>query len=420
MKVFLMPSDSVSSTTVLAMVKTGSAHEKDDEQGISHFVEHVSLTALKSLPTKEKLNNETEFMGAKFNASTGLQVVNYYITVPYTKVSFGINFIYETLYECTLNPEYIEQERKIILDEISKIEDSIDHQNLMFVWKELTKKNSGYIRPIAGTQDAMKSFPIDKVKDTYKKMHSPNKVLFSIVGNFKSAEVKKQIEELFNSQMETQKVLEYPEDSFKSGIVKAKASPKTDLIITSLEFPSGRSIDYTQKDLNQISVMSSIFCGPMSSRLKNRLREKENLLYHIHSSIETFQTFGHSYIEYDIPPELFEKTFKIVLEEIEKFYDKGVTEKELAHYKEYLINRILISNDTVYQYSSPIRSDLFWDREPLNIDQVIEIIKDTTVGEINSLFRKCMDINKINGFAFGNTSDDTESIMKTVLKKYIR
>jgi predicted Zn-dependent peptidase len=419
LRVFLMPSDAVSSATVLAMVKSGSANETDEDQGISHLIEHVSLTALKSLPTKEALNEATELLGARFNASTGLQVVNYHINVPYTKVDFGIKFIYETLYECTLNDEYIEQERKIILDEISKIEDSVDYQNNKFVWDNLTEKNSGYIRPIGGTLDSVKSFSLEKVKDYYKMMHSPNKVLFSVVGNFNVDEVKKQISDLFEKIEKTAEDVEYPNESFKSGIVKVKQSPKSDLAMTTIEIPSLSSPEQDEKETNYIVLLETILSGPMSSRLKKRLREKENLLYHIQSGVAGLQTFGYSYIEYDIPKEQFDKTLRIVIEEFEKFYNDGITEKELAHYKEYITNRILIGHDTVYQYAAPIRSDLFWNRKILDLDQVIDVIKNATVEDVNTMIKKCMDINKINAFAFGNVDDETEKSLKENLKKYL-
>lgn len=419
LRVLLIPTKKVNSATISAYVKSGSSLELEEFQGITHFVEHVALTATKSWDTKAKLNEKSEFTGASYNGGTGRESLNYYINVPYREVEFGIQFIYEALYKCTLNPEYIEQERKIILDELSKHEDSISYQNSKFQFDALSKYKSAYTRSIGGTCKSVKNLTIDQIKNYYYLTHSPNKVLLTVIGNFKVESAKKQIQNLFENQEKTEEEIPYPTEGLKSKIVDIKNSPKTELTLTSVAFPSPSATEFTQKELEYINLWLSVLAGPMSSRLKARLREKENLLYSISADNTQFETFGFTGVIYGIPINYFKKTLNILLEELDKFIEKGPTEKELAHFKEYTINRKLIKYDNVYAYGGLIRSQIFWNLPVMELDEIIKTIRNATKLDIHNSIKKCMDMKNLNTLAFGNVNEEIKSIMTASTNKYL-
>jgi zinc protease len=291
---------------------------------------------------------------------------------------------------------------------------------MRFITENLNKNQSGYLRDVAGTKEAVSQYSVTDIHNQYKKLHSPNKVMISVVGNFNPKKVKKMIENLFGAQNETDKQHEYPKDGIRENIVKVKQSPKTDLIFTSIEFPSinANEVDEVEKKYTDLAL--SILCGPMSSRLVKRLREEENLLYGIDVDQSAMETFGLTSIYYDIPVNNFEKAFKITVEELEKFYKKGTNTKELNHYKEYFSNRYLVNYDNVFSFSKLFRGPIFWGKKPMDLEKTIRAVKESTPGNINKIIPKLINMDSINSFGFGNVNAATEKVMKTTLKKYIK
>ena len=110
LSVVLIPVENTNSVNIHALVKTGSALENIKTQGLTHVVEHMALTCTESWPSKEALNTQTEFLGASLNGSTGKESLDYYVTLPYTQIEFGIKVIYEVLYKSLITEKNLKIE----------------------------------------------------------------------------------------------------------------------------------------------------------------------------------------------------------------------------------------------------------------------------------------------------------------------
>lgn len=416
MQVVLIPSKTTYSTTISAFVKSGSALETPKNQGISHFVEHMSLGATETWPTKRIFNEVIEFNGARYNGSTSKEYLRYYINIPYNKIAFGIQFIQEALYKAQFSDEIVEQERTIILDEISKYRDSIDYLNSEYIWNELFETKKGYTNDIAGTEDTVKNFSTKALKKFYTNAHSPNKVLLSVIGNFNPKNAKALINEYFRDIPKTDEIKELPEEKIKNGQIKVQPNKKTDLILTTVltKGPSDKELSL-RTDLCRY-IIGSALAGPMSSRLKRRLRDKEGLLYHIGTYDSIYQKFGIQGIHYEIAPKNFEASLRILFEELKKFYEKGMRKEELEHYKEFLINRNLVQYDEIHSYGGLIRSQIFRNKKVNTLEQINHIIKDITLDEANKIIKSSLNFNDVNVVAFGKTNSKTHDIIESILR----
>ena len=104
--------------------KAGSVLEDDDQQGLAHFLEHMAFNGTESFPKNELINFlESTGMrfGADLNASTGMDRTYYLLQIPTDKpelIDKGLQVLEEWAHKITLDPEEIEKERGVILEEV--------------------------------------------------------------------------------------------------------------------------------------------------------------------------------------------------------------------------------------------------------------------------------------------------------------
>ena len=411
-RILLIPAKTTNSVNIHALLNSGAALESKETQGLTHLVEHMALTCTESWPTKEILNTETEYVGGGLNGSTGKETLEYYITLPYTKVEFGVKVIYEVLYKSLITEKNLKTERTVIIDEINKSIDDPMHLDGDFIYNKLYGNDNGYSYDTAGTKETVRSFTLDQVKEHYKFAHSSQKLLFAISGNFDTKEVKEIIEKTIGSVNHKADTLNYYAPSAGKNLVETEFNSKTEQIFADVmfEFKGLKDLPYRETLIGDLTRV--LLAGPMSSRLKKRLREEEGLLYGIGMGSSVYHKFGSISISYEIDPVNYEKCFTILNEELKKVAEKGVTEKEIEHYREYMINRWLLKYDDPKSYSRLIKYPIFLGLEVKHLDEMIADLKSITKKEIDAFIKENLDLNKANYFAFGNITDQTKEFMK--------
>lgn len=417
LRVLLIPSDTTYSVSVKALVMNGSVHESDEEQGLSHFVEHLSLQATEKWPDQEKYVLVTEQNGASFNGTTSKESMDYYVNIPNTKLEFGIEFIYQTLYKSTFNPDYIEKERTVIIDEINKQRDEVYYRQFVHSLKTMSQNKSFYTRDIAGSIDKVSSYNRKQLLDHYEKIHDPQKVLIAIIGNFNKVEAKKLIEKYFWKIKSKYVVQDYPQDAVNENIFNSKFDHKTDMINADIILVGPADMDLVPRKYITFDLAIKILVGTSSSRLWNRLRMKEGLLYRINGSKLIYEKFGANFIYFEVKPNLFSKSYDIVIEEMVKFYDKGVTSSELEHVKEYVINRNLVNYDNIHTLSKLVVSPIFNSEPVLLLEELNETIKSISKEEVDQVIKEYFDIYRSSTILYGNTSEEIDDLTKSTLSK---
>jgi len=414
-EVLLIPNLETYSVTIKTYINSGSALENKDEYGITHFIEHLCASATEKWPTKELLNETIEFNGGEANAWTSKENLSYYINVPYTKIEFGIDYILQVLFHPKVDKNSIEKEKIIILDELSKNINNCGYRNHVYTTNATTTMGSGYVHEIIGDDKSIKSFNYEAVSKKIKELHDPSKLQILIVGNFDVQKTKTLINKYFDNVISQNAPVTFPKESLKKSFINSQFDKETRLIMNTLIFntPGDDKIS-TKQDL-LFDIIVKIIAGPNSSRLNKRLREKESLLYYISCSDFSYKPFGMIGVYYESIPNQFEKTFAIVIEELEKLSKNGVEKDELNHITEYVTNRNLVYYDNIHSYSKLISSTLLNDKEFYELEEVNKVIKDFTVDEVNENIRKYINLSEMNSVAYGKTEDNTTEVMKKII-----
>ena len=186
------------------VIKAGSLHENDDQQGLAHLLEHMAFNGTKSFPKNKidsYLNSLGLSIGADFNATTGFTKTIYKFQVPTNTdepLDTGIHILSEIASELTLEDQAFERERKIVEEEwrmdLGKFDRILEQQ------KPYIFKNSKYLtRDPIGKMEVIRNFKYQVAKDYYNQWYRPELMGVFVIGDIDQKKAEQIIKKYFTN-----------------------------------------------------------------------------------------------------------------------------------------------------------------------------------------------------------------------------
>jgi len=150
------------------------------------------------------------------------------------------------------------------------------------------------------------------------------------------------------------------------------------------------------------ALFNTILGGGMSSRLFQRIREKEGLVYSVSSFHNGYLNGGYQAVYAACIPKNTKRVLELTLEEMRLFKLNGATDKELKQAKRYLKGAILLSlESTVSRMSGMARQEYYFGRQ-FTADQIIEHIDAVTLEDIHAVAKATVDPDSVSLTVLGN------------------
>ncbi|MCR6107018.1 insulinase family protein [Salipaludibacillus agaradhaerens] len=334
-RIVFEPIETVRSVAVGIWVGTGSRFEKKEENGMSHFIEHMFFKGTKSRSAHE-IAESFDSIGGHVNALTSKEYTCYYAKVLDTHAKYAVDVLADMYFNSTFEKQELEKEKGVVLEEIKMYEDTPDD----LVHDLLSKASYGEHPlgfPILGTEQTLGSFSSDDLFSYMKQYYHANNVVISICGNVDESFVS-YVEDLFSSLPGTSLTdvkLEKPA-FLPDKIVRQKETEQAHLC---LGF-DGYALD--DDKIYALTLMNNALGGSMSSRLFQEIRENRGLAYSVFSYHSAYKDSGMLTVYAGSAPEQLEQTFDVMLETIAKVADNGLTDKELKNGKEQLKGGLML------------------------------------------------------------------------------
>jgi zinc protease len=163
-------------------INTGSINENENNQGVSHFCEHMFYRGTEDR-TGEQMKTGIEKLGGEFNAETSKDYTRYYVNIPSEQGLEALRIYCDALMNAQYGESQMEQERKVILQEYGMSKDNpfvLLHGTLL----ELAFPGHPYQRPVIGTEKSIKSLTREDLIDYRSRFYRPANTAVVIVGNF--------------------------------------------------------------------------------------------------------------------------------------------------------------------------------------------------------------------------------------------
>lgn len=186
------------------VVKVGSMHEKDEEKGIAHFIEHLAFRGSEHFrdgEVMEYLESIGSWSGPDTNAYTSFDSTIYHIDIPLDNESAlkkALAMLKDIACGVTLSVEGIEKERNVVLDELYHDRCSAKSRSISKIIESFLS-HSPYIghEPI-GLEKIIKNVSQETLRNFYKKWYRPDLMAVIAIGDFDASAVQKKIEDHFS------------------------------------------------------------------------------------------------------------------------------------------------------------------------------------------------------------------------------
>lgn len=365
-------------------IKTGSINETDKDSGVSHFLEHLFFKGTLKHPTGE-FDKVLEAKGAVTNAATSKDFTHYYIKLPSKYFDLALDYHADMLLNPQIPSKELEKERKVVLEEIAKDQNS-PHEIVYNNLNELMYKVHPYKRKVIGSAKIIETVTREEILDYYKKHYAPENMVTIVVGDVNPDEAAKKVEEAFktNEPRKIQNNKFMPELPITTQRVKEVTTDSNSAYMM-IGF---RGVKAKNKDEYALDILSTVLGDGRSSRFYKKIKDSKQLATSITASNLNLKDDGLFIINTEFAPENKEQLLKTIFEEIENIKCSGITDEELTTAKNIIENDTYYSRESISNIASEMGYTVVLTDNPKDYDNYLDGIKNVTTSDVKRVANK--------------------------------
>lgn len=360
--------------------------EKPEENGISHLMEHMAFKGTQRRSARE-LAEEMDAIGGHMNAATSKLYTSYYAKVCDSDLAQAADILSDIVCHPLIAEEDLEKEKSVITEEIAMVDDY--PEDIAFdLLHEAIYHGQSLAMPIIGTREKVQSYTRQQVVDYRNAHYNANNTVISVAGRFKREELIAILEERFGG-WEKGEVAQYPKTLINvtpRRLFKDKKTEQTHICMGYTGLEQGDKRRYA------MMVFNSIFGGGVSSRLFQKVREEQALVYSIYSSPAAYPGCGDFSVYSAATPKNSPLVLAQIHEEASTLIRGGISEKELSQAKAQLRTSFVLSQESAYARMSQLGTQCLLDapmRTPAQTLRGIEKVSEKMVIDLAAeLFSK--------------------------------
>lgn len=381
-------------------INAGSRIENEKISGVSHFIEHMLFKGTKNRTSKE-IASEIDNLGGQINAFTSKECTCYYVKLLDSHIDIGIDILSDMILNPLFDKNDIEKERLVILEELKMYEDSPEDLAYDLLIENIYKGDPMGMN-IIGTEESLEGIGREEIVDYFEKYYVPNNSVISVCGNFDFEEMINKLEEKFINWESKEVNIEVEAATFNPcSIAKNKDTEQVNISI-SLEAIPVEDI----KEVYALSVINTVFGGSISSRLFQKIREEQGLVYSIYSSQSLYRKCGEVGIYASMSKDNLKQVYKMILDEIKDLKKKYLTEKEIKESKEQLKGSYILGLESTSSRMMSIGKSMLLHRQVRDTDEILKLIDEVDKETINRVINKVFNIDKLGVCIVGKDVED--------------
>ena len=320
------------------MVGTGSVNERADNNGISHYIEHMNFKGTDNYSSFD-ISEIMDTNGANFNAYTSTESTCYYAQTIKDSLERVFSLMSEMVFASKYSDDEAQREKDVIIEEINMSEDSPDD-----VCADLASLaffgNDGYGRTILGSRENVSSFTKQDVLNYLNDFYVAENIVITFAGNVDLKECENLISKYVLPMIRVGKKAETPIHNTVNKRQFLSKDKDIEQVHFNLNFPS---LSYVDRNRLKSEMAVNILGGGMSSRLFRKVREELGLAYSIYSYASRFKDVGVINICTGLNSEKVDLGFNAVIETIDDMVKNGITDAEYIKVKNSLKSSTIFS-----------------------------------------------------------------------------
>jgi len=386
----------VRSVSVGIWVGTGSRRETPEQNGLSHFIEHMLFKGT-THRSAEDIARSVDSIGGNLDAFTAKELVCFNTKVLDEHLSLAWDVLADLVLNPLFRPEDIEKEKGVILEEIKMEADSPDYL-VHEIFSSNFWKDHPLGKPILGTRETVRRFDSDMVRDYYRKVYAPANLLVTAAGNLTHERLVSLVREHFESlpagsQMPAESA---PITHARIALRNKKALEQVHVCLGVPSYP------LPHQERFACYVLNTLLGGGMSSRLFQNIRERQGLAYAVFSELSPYRDTGCLSIYAGTSLESAPKVVESIVKEFRDLKENPVGEDELRRAKDHLKGSLMLSlESTASRMTNLARQEMYFNRF-FTLDELVESIETVAAADVQRIAQTFFDPKLIGLTVLGN------------------
>ncbi len=326
-----------------AWVRSASIHEARERMGVSHMLEHMVFKGTRNRTARD-IALALEVLGGSLDAYTAREHTSFQARVLDEHLPQAADVIADLMFRPMLRAADLSLERKVVLEEISMVDDTPD--DLVFeLHNEALWGAHPYGYSILGTRDTVSSLSVGDLRDLHERAYHPEHIVVSVSGNVDHDRL---LDTLQHTGWENVPRGDTPAAATQAPVARPPETVHVERDTTQTHLVFGApAVSHSDPRRYAMSLVSMLLGGGMSSRLFQRVREELGLAY----AVYTYQSFhadaGVHGVYVGTAPGTAAAAADAIRAELRLLSERGIPDDELAAGKSQLKGQITLSLESV-------------------------------------------------------------------------
>ena len=380
---------SVRSVSVGIWLRTGAREEREEENGISHFLEHMVFKGT-SHRTAEEIARAADSIGGHLDAFTAKECTSFSIKA----LDEHLPRAFEILSDLVKNPlfqdDHIAKERQVVQEEIKMVEDTPDdlvHE----IFTQTYWRGHALGRPILGTRQSVSGFARPALLRYFRRHYTPSNILVAAAGHIEHSQIVELVSKEFSGNDSASPARSGPTPVAHPHL-KHRRKKELEQVHICMGTPG-----YPQTHAKRFAcyVMNTVLGGGMSSRLFQNIREQRGLAYAVFSNLNAFRDAGCLSVYAGTSTANARQVVRLIVEEFRRMKATPLSPEELQRAKDYLKGSLLLGlESTPSRMSNLARQEMYFGRT-ISLDEVAAAVDAVRADDVLEVARELFHPDRI-------------------------
>ncbi len=401
MRVVMEPMENLRTVSFGVWVKVGSANETQENNGISHVIEHCLFKGTSTRSAKQ-LADEISAIGDQLNAFTGKECTAFYGVTLTEYLPKMIELIGDMLQNSTFEEEPLKKELGVILEEIDMYDDSPEDLVHELLQKNIWKDHPlGFI--ISGEKDVVSSMTKEQILAYMRKYYCGSNMIVSIAGNFDETSALECLKSAFLSIPQYGEAAESAVPRILPKFHRCICERQKDVeqLYMNLAFETVPETD----ELRHVQIMTNaLLGGSNNSRLFQTIREELGLAYSVYSYSSLFREAGLFHIDVVVNPANADTVYDKLQEILTELADLPIGDSELEALYTQLRTEMIMGNESARNRMEQNAKAILMHDRAVPLEETLEKLSSVTAEQIRLFARKYLCMEKSSMCLVGECS----------------
>jgi predicted Zn-dependent peptidase len=368
----------VRSVSLGIWANVGSRDENAQQNGISHFLEHMVFKGTRNRSVRE-IAQSLESLGGYLNAFTTKEQTCYYARVLDANLPEAMDVLADIMLNATFERREMEKEKLVVIEELKNAED--DPEDIIHDYFEMNLfPRHALGNPVIGTEANVRGFRKEDLKAHVHEHYRPTQMVIAAAGNVDHDALVRLARRYFGRLRGTDEAKVRQPVQGNGSTQKFKEYPRP---ITQAHICVGRQcFSITHPHRYPLMVANTLLGEGMSSRLYQTIRERHGLAYSVYSFVSLLSDTGvfGSYLGTD--KKNIRASIDLVFHELEKLKKRPVSKAELQRTKAQIKGTLMLGLENMSGRMTRLGSSELYLESYISLDSILEKVDRVTADDI--------------------------------------